>query len=230
MPTTVFGRSFASTGTAGATNAWKPKSPQTNGPTRIGMRSSERSSNVITLTTDDLLWPCFLKDRSRQKILLKTGAQVVCELVDELYPGVRIGMVYTVHTYGRDLGFKPHVHLVMTKGSLKDGEWVKIDSINCRCGRFSRLGVRWQGLCVCGRIVTQQAVGYTAETVPPLEGDDVHARQPKPVFRTYPAVMDAETRFGSFAQARFAQIRSWGCPRRQRVGASVPHNRVRNVR
>jgi len=38
-----------------------------------------------------------------------------------------------------------------------------------------RLGVCWQRLCVCGRIVAQQAMDYTAETVPPpeVEGDDV---------------------------------------------------------
>ncbi len=76
--------------------------------------------------------------------VLKTTAQAcpersrraVRELAQEPYPGVRIGMIYTVHTGGRDLGFKPHVHpstllragLVMTKGGLKDGEWVEIES------------------------------------------------------------------------------------------------------
>jgi hypothetical protein len=45
-------------------------------------------------------------------VLLKTAAQAVRELVADLYPDVRIGLVYTVHTFGRDLGFKPHVHLV----------------------------------------------------------------------------------------------------------------------
>ena len=42
-------------------------------------------------------------------------------MVDEFYAGVRMGQIHTVHTGGRDLGFKPHVHLVMTKGGLKDG-------------------------------------------------------------------------------------------------------------
>jgi len=69
------------------------------------------------------------------------------DLVQELYPGVRIGMVYTVHTGGRDLGFKPHVHpstllragLVMTKGGLKDGEWVEIDKLP-----GGRLAAKWR--------------------------------------------------------------------------------------
>jgi len=38
-------------------------------------------------------------------------------------------MIYTIHTYGRGLGYKPHVHLVITKGGLIDGKWVEIDHI-----------------------------------------------------------------------------------------------------
>jgi len=56
----------------------------------------------VTLTIDDLLWPFFLAYRFLLKLLLKTAALAVRELVEELYPGVRIGMIYTVHTGGRD--------------------------------------------------------------------------------------------------------------------------------
>lgn len=35
----------------------------------------------VTLTTDDLLWPFFHADRSLLKLLLKTAAQAVRELV-----------------------------------------------------------------------------------------------------------------------------------------------------
>jgi hypothetical protein len=66
----------------------------------------------ITLTIDDLLRPFFYADRSLLNLLLQVAAQAVREVLEDLYPGVRIGMVYTVHTFGRDLGFKPHVHLV----------------------------------------------------------------------------------------------------------------------
>jgi hypothetical protein len=52
----------------------------------------------VTLTTDDLLWSFFHTDRSLLKVLLKTAAQAVRELVTDLYPGVRIGLVYTTHT------------------------------------------------------------------------------------------------------------------------------------
>ena len=64
--------------------------------------------------------------QSLHKVLVKTAAQAVRELVDELCPDARIGMIYTILPAGRDLGLKTHVHLVMTKGGLKDGEWVEI--------------------------------------------------------------------------------------------------------
>jgi len=57
---------------------------------------------------------------------VKTAAQAVHELVDEPCPDVRIGMIYTLLPAGRDLDLESHVHLVMTKGGLKDGEWVEI--------------------------------------------------------------------------------------------------------
>jgi Transposase zinc-binding domain/Putative transposase len=95
----------------------------------------------ITLTTDDLLRPFFHADRSLLKVLLKAAPQAICELLDELYPDVRVGLVYTVHTARRDLGFKPHIHLVMTKGGLKDGKWVEIDSIPA-----ARLSAKWRYL------------------------------------------------------------------------------------
>jgi len=91
----------------------------------------------VTLTSDDLLWPHFHIHRSLLKVLLKTAAQAcpersrraVRELVKDLYPG------------GRDLGIKPHVHLVMTKGGLRDGQWVESDRLP-----GNRLSSRWRYL------------------------------------------------------------------------------------
>jgi hypothetical protein len=95
----------------------------------------------ITLTTDDLLQPFFYTDRSLLKLLLQVAAQAVREVLEDLYPDVRIGMVYTVHTFGRDLGFKPHVHLVITKGGLRKNTWVEIDEIP-----GNRLASKWRYL------------------------------------------------------------------------------------
>ena len=74
--------------------------------------------------------------------------------MEELYPGVCVGMIYTLHPGGRDVGFKPHVHLVMTKGGLKDGEWVETLSVHYQrerlhleSGDLTALVV--QALCYC---------------------------------------------------------------------------------
>ena len=95
----------------------------------------------LSLTTDDLLQPFFYTDRSLLKLLLQVAAQAVREVLEDLYPDVRIGMVYTVHTFGRDLGFKPHVHLVITKGGLRKNTWVEIDEIP-----GNRLASKWRYL------------------------------------------------------------------------------------
>lgn len=100
----------------------------------------------LTLTIDDALRPFFLADRRLLKDLLQVGAQAVQEVLADLYPGVRVGMVHTVHTFGRDLGFKPHAHLVMTGGGLRDDAWVEIDSVP-----GGRLAAKWRYL-LCQRL------------------------------------------------------------------------------
>ena len=47
----------------------------------------------VTLTTDDLLWPFFHTNRLLLKVLLKTAAQAVREMVADICPDVRIGLV-----------------------------------------------------------------------------------------------------------------------------------------
>jgi hypothetical protein len=76
----------------------------------------------ITLTPDDSLRSFFREDSRLLNELLRLGAQAVQELVSDLYPGIRIGLIYTVHPAGRDQIYKPHVHQVMTKGGLIDGK------------------------------------------------------------------------------------------------------------
>jgi hypothetical protein len=100
----------------------------------------------ITLTTDDSLRPFFRRERRLLNELLRIGSQAVLEVIQDLYPGIRIGIVYTIHTFGRDLGFKPHVHLVVTKGGLINGKWVNID-----CVPGSRLSSKWRYL-LCKRL------------------------------------------------------------------------------
>ncbi|MGD0751690.1 MAG: transposase [Anaerolineales bacterium] len=67
------------------------------------------------------------------KLLLQVTARAVREVLEDLYPDVPIGMVYTVHTFGRDL--------VITKGGLRKNTWVEIDEIP-----GNRLASEWRYL------------------------------------------------------------------------------------
>jgi hypothetical protein len=100
----------------------------------------------ITLTTDDSFRPFFRRESRFLDELLRVGAQAVQELVSEIYPGMRIGLVYTVYTGGRDQVYKPHAHLVMTKGGLIDDKWVDIESVT-----GDRLSAKWRYL-LCKRL------------------------------------------------------------------------------
>jgi hypothetical protein len=100
----------------------------------------------ITLTTDDSFRPFFRRDSRLLKELLRVGAQAVQEVLYDLYPGMQIGLIYTVQPFGRDLEYKPHVHLVITKGGLVDGKWVEIEGIPA-----NRLSAKWRYL-LCKRL------------------------------------------------------------------------------
>jgi hypothetical protein len=77
----------------------------------------------LTLTIAKEMRRYFDRDRSLLKLLLTTAADAVRQVIAVTYGDIRVGLVYTCHTFGRDLVFKPHVHLILTKGGLdKEGE------------------------------------------------------------------------------------------------------------
>lgn len=70
--------------------------------------------------------PILFADRKLLNLVAKAAVQTTLEAVDtrcrkhSLVPGV----MATVHTYGRDLGFHVHVHVLCTEGGLRDdGVW-----------------------------------------------------------------------------------------------------------
>ena len=101
----------------------------------------------LTLTIAKEMRRTFDRGRSLLKLLLTTAADAVRRVIAVTCGDIRVGLVYTCHTFGRDLVFKPHVHLIMTKGGLdKDGIWVDIDSIP-----GGRLAATWRYL-LCKRL------------------------------------------------------------------------------
>ena len=101
----------------------------------------------LTLTIAKEMRYYFDRDRSLLKLLLTTAVDAVRQVIAVTYGDIRVGLVYTCHTFGRDLVFKPHVHLILTKGGLNpQGEWVTIDTIP-----GGRLAATWRYL-LCQRL------------------------------------------------------------------------------
>ena len=75
-------------------------------------------------------------NRELLKILSDTAAKVVMENVQNATAGI----ITVVHTFGRDLGFNPHVHVLMTEGGLNDdGNWINVNFLS-----YSKLRKQWQ--------------------------------------------------------------------------------------
>ena len=101
----------------------------------------------LTLTIAKEMRVYFDRDRSLLKVLLTMAAEAIRRVIRVTYGKLQVGLVYTCHTFGRDLVFKPHVHAVVTKGGLdKDGNWVAIDGVP-----GGRLAAIWRYL-LCQRL------------------------------------------------------------------------------
>lgn len=77
----------------------------------------------------------------RQKIywhrdILKDISDGVAQVIQYWYrnkaktKGYEVGIITTIHTFGRDMGFNPHVHALVTEGALdKNKNWKSVDYI-----------------------------------------------------------------------------------------------------
>lgn len=56
--------------------------------------------------------------------LHKASAETLRQLLnDERYLGAEVGLLSSVHTWGRTLSFHPHVHVLVTGGGLSGNDW-----------------------------------------------------------------------------------------------------------
>lgn len=59
--------------------------------------------------------------------LFKASAQTLCQLLsDERYLGADVGLLASLHTWGRTASFHPHVHVLVTGGGLRCGQWQRL--------------------------------------------------------------------------------------------------------
>ena len=82
----------------------------------------------FTMTLADLLWEPIKRDRGSLKVLMDSSIQTIKEFYEKIFGKEIIpGCIVVLHLFGRGLGFKPHIHVIATKGGFdKEGifqEW-----------------------------------------------------------------------------------------------------------
>ena len=94
------------------------------------------SHRHLVFTIPEQLRAAVYWNRELLKVLSDTAAKVVMENIQDATAGI----ITVVHTFGRNLGFNPHVHVLMTEGGLDDeANWVDVNFIP-----YSKLRKQWQ--------------------------------------------------------------------------------------
>lgn len=98
----------------------------------------------IVFTMSDKLWPYFLKYRELLDGLFEAASSSVLSWFFELNKSQNFtpGIMCTLHTFGRDLKWNPHIHMLCTEGGAGNTEVFRVvKHINFKALRF-----RWQKL------------------------------------------------------------------------------------
>jgi len=78
----------------------------------------------VVLTMPDHFWPIFKANRHLLHDLPKLAADVIQQWVQRTY-GAKLMIAVVPHTFGRDLKFNCHVHMMISQGGLgRDGHWM----------------------------------------------------------------------------------------------------------
>lgn len=84
----------------------------------------------ITFTIHQELWPLFRKDRTLLDILFKAVSSTLLSwFYDKNHKeNFTPGFISTLHTFGRDLKWNPHIHVLITEGASGNiTVWKKVD-------------------------------------------------------------------------------------------------------
>ena len=98
----------------------------------------------LVFTMSDKLWPYFQKYRFLLNGLFKAASQTILSWFYELNKSQNFipGIMCTLHTFGRDLKWNPHIHMLCTEGGAGNIEIFRlVHHINFKSLRF-----RWQKL------------------------------------------------------------------------------------
>ena len=81
--------------------------------------------HVVFTLPEELCIPAFQNQSEVYDLLLKCSHETLRELAaDKKYLGAEIGCISILHTWGQNLNYHPHVHMIVPGGGLtSDGKW-----------------------------------------------------------------------------------------------------------
>ena len=80
----------------------------------------------LTFTVPEQLRPVLKRHRKAWKALMDAAIATLDEALEKVIHGVgtRAGAIVVIHPFGRDLGFKPHLHVICPEGAFERGRFV----------------------------------------------------------------------------------------------------------
>lgn len=98
------------------------------------------SHRHLVFTIPEELRGIIFRDRSLIKVMMDCAAKTALEVLQACGSKAVPGILAVVHTFGRDLKFHPHVHVLMTEGGLEGNKrWQKIPFLP-----YALLRKKWQ--------------------------------------------------------------------------------------
>lgn len=82
----------------------------------------------------DMLWSFIKDNRKLQKVVMDTANKTIQEMFNEIskrknktLEKIKVGVVGVLHTFGKDIEYKPHVHCMVTEGGFtKKGVYLRL--------------------------------------------------------------------------------------------------------
>ena len=93
----------------------------------------------LIFTIPQELREIFRRDRSLLKFMMDCVSQVILEVFRSRGRKVVPGILAVIHTFGGDIKFNPHIHVLVTEGGLTGDQWVDISFIP-----YTLLRKKWQ--------------------------------------------------------------------------------------
>ncbi|MDD2391630.1 MAG: transposase [Bacilli bacterium] len=84
----------------------------------------------VVFTIPEELRRVFREDRKRFNLLFKASQLTIEYIFKNKHKGLKSAFISVLHTYGRDLKFNPHIHMILLDSGISKTDFVKISYFN----------------------------------------------------------------------------------------------------